>query len=146
MNLMEFHRFPRPDDARCLQQPSISVGETGKDTCLGTEAEPGSWAGVVHHGAWDSHGREYHGNTWGKYVAIYGHLPFIHILSNVIVLSIDHIFNGEIHLMILDLMVQSNSAFADFEWWSRIQKEDPKILVQTFSQGGSNANPNQHQV
>ena len=56
----------------------------------------------------------------GKYVEIYMdicHLSsFTHRLSNVIVLSIDHIFNGEIHLMILDLMVQSNSAFADFEW------------------------------
>lgn len=56
----------------------------------------------------------------GKYVEIYMdicHLSsFIHTLSYVIVLSIDHIFNGEIHLMILDLMVQSNSAFADFEW------------------------------
>jgi len=64
-------------------------------------------------------GLPWQGISWkymGKYVAIYGHLPFIHILSNVIVLSIDHIFNGEIHLMILDLMVQSNSAFADFEW------------------------------
>ena len=52
------------------------------------------------------------GNIWT--FAIYPYISYI-IQCNCVEHK-DHIFHGEIHLMILDLVVQSNSAFADFEW------------------------------